>query len=208
MPDNQHSELVRKSEQNIYWRFLNITSPFRDENKLTRNLSCQIIKTSLKIHNKVVKDTKNTRFLENSSFNNDAVLVEIIIFMICFTQAGLKRSFHDLWDVPAFKSKLQEPVMKTGPVIIEKFVSPNYYDPLQSPTSVNLVRISEYFKKDGIDRFISNLAGAVLQGHLSPDYDYERNTDAQRLHASFKNGLGKILADHDIANIRIAGKSA
>ncbi|MBI1302032.1 MAG: hypothetical protein GC137_10345 [Alphaproteobacteria bacterium] len=208
MPDQQQSKLMQKCKQGIYWRSVNVISPFRGENKLIRNLNHQIIKTSLKIHGKIVKDVKNTKFLENRNFNTDAVLVEIIIFMVCFTQAGLKRSLHDLWDVPAFKSKLQAPVMKTGQVIIEKLVSPNYYDPLQNPTSIHLVRISEYFKKDGIDKFISNLAGAVLQGHLSPDYDYERNSDAQQLQASFKNGLGKILADHDIANIKIAGKSA
>jgi hypothetical protein len=208
MPDNQHSKLVQKCKQNIYWDFLRISSTFRDENKLTRNLSRQIIKTSIKIHNKVAKDTKSARFLGNRNFNNDAILVEIIIFIICFTQAGLKRSLHDLWDFPAFKSKLQEPVMKIGPVIIGKLVSPNYYDPLQSPASLSLVIISEYFKKDGIDKFISNIAGAVIHGCLLPNYDYEKNADVKQLQASFKSGLGKILADHNITTIGIAGKSA
>ena len=208
MPSNQHSTLLKTCQKEARWVGLNVTSTVHGENKLTRNLIRHIIKTSLKLHNKVSANTRSLCIARGLKFNNDAVLVEIIIFMICFTQAGLKRSLSDMWDVPIFKTRLQDPVMKTGPDIFEKIVMPNYYDLSESPFSLNLIRISEYFKQDGINSFISNLTGVILQGYLCPEYEYKKDIEIQKLQESIKSGLGQILAEHDITAIKIAGKSA
>lgn len=200
--------LVKKSKRIVLKHVFKIYSLFQGEHKLTRNVVIQNLKTSIKIHDKIAKDIQADVSIKNRPFNDDAVFVEILLFMTCFSQAALKRSFHELWDVPVFKENLQEPVMKTGPVTFEKIISPNYYDLLQSPSSVYLVRISEYFKQDGIEKFIVNLFGVVAEGKLSPEYGGQGNPEIQKMKEIFRNGFGKILADHDIEITNLAGKSA
>lgn len=200
--------LVKKSKRIVLEHVFKVCSLFQGEHKLTRNVVIQNLKTSLKIHDKIANDIQASVSIKNRPFNDDAVFVEILLFMTCFSQAALKRSFHELWDVPTFKKNLQEPVMKAGPCTVERIISPNYYDLLQSPSSVYLVRIGEYFKQDGIERFIMNLFGVVAEGKLSPEYDGQENPETQKLNEIFRNGFGKILADHDIAITNLVGKSA
>lgn len=200
--------LIKKSKRIVLEHIFKICSLFHGEHKLTCNVVTQNLKTSLKIHKKIANDIQAGASIKSGLFNDDAVFVEILLFMTCFSQAAVKRNFHELWDVPAFKKNLQEPVMRTGPYTVERIISSNYYDLLQSPSSIYITRISEYFKQDGIDKFISNLLGVVVERKLLPEYNSQENPETQKLKEVFRNGLGKILADHDLAITNITGKSA